>query len=190
MNGSEGPLVLEKLPEPEEALRFEALLCRQDLGHREDRSGYLTRLRKITAPGGQIVVSEIVPRLSTRLSALAGPRIPEALKTALESAETALFDDSRRPLTGWTEEMLTRELVDSGFSLISRELVPFSEKVRLSPAALERWLDPAQGGYGAELKPLLNQDELTRLTRLLTEELCSREIPWERQIVLIRGALT
>ncbi len=190
MNGSEGPLVLEKLPEPEEALRFEALLCRQDLGHREDRSGYLTRLRKITAPGGQIVVSEIVPRLSTRLSALAGPRIPEALKTALESAETALFDDSRRPLTGWTEEMLTRELVDSGFSLISRELVPFSEKVRLSPAALERWLDPAQGGYGAELKTLLNQDELTRLTRLLTEELCSREIPWERQIVLIRGALT
>ena len=86
--------------------------------------------------------------------------------------------------------MLTRELVDSGFSLISRELVPFSEKVRLSPAALERWLDPAQGGYGAELKTLLNQDELTRLTRLFTEELCSREIPWERQIVLIRGALT
>jgi len=189
MNRNEGPLVLEKLPEPEEELRFEALLCRQDLGHRENRREYLTRLRGITAPGGQIVVSEIVPRLSTRLSSLVRPGIPETLKTALESAEAALFQDPRRPLTGWTEEMLEEELGQSGFDILSRELIPLTEKVRLTPAALERWLDPSLGGYGTELKGLLAPEDRARLTRLLTEELCSREIPWERQIVLIRGRL-
>jgi putative ATPase len=189
MNRSEGPLILEKLPEPGEDLRFEALLCRQDLGHRENRQDYLTRLQRITAPGGQIVVSEIIPRLSTRLSSLVSPRIPGLFKTALESAEKALFEDPRRPLTGWTEEMLAEELRLSGYELISREMIPFTEKVRLSPAALERWLDPGQGGYGAEIKALLNPEDLARLVLLLNEDLCAREIPWERQILLLRGCL-
>ena len=190
MNRSEGPLVLEKLPDPGENLKFEALLCRQDLGHRENRQDYLTRLQGITAPGGQIVVSEIIPRLSTRLSSLVSPRVSDRFRTALTSAEAALFEDPRRPLTGWTEEMLAEDLRLAGYELISREMIPFTEKVRLSPAALERWLDPQQGGYGTEIKALLNPEDLTRLVLLLNEDLCAREILWERQILLLRGCLT
>jgi hypothetical protein len=117
------------------------------------------------------------------------PRIPGLFKTALESAEKALFEDPRRPLTGWTEEMLAEGLRLSGYELISREMIPFTEKVRLSPAALERWLDPVQGGYGAEIKALLNPEDLARLVLLLNEDLCAREILWERQILLLRGCL-
>lgn len=187
MNREEQPEILTALPAPDEGLRFEEILCRQNLGHRENRSGYLVQLAALAAAGGELSLGEVIPRRSTRLSGLTSPGFPPSLLEALVEAEKRLFDSPHRARTGWNEEILADEVEGAGFSLLSRELIPHREQVRLTPQGIRRWLDPAGGGYGAELSILLSPEELAEAARRLEEELGGREMPWERWSLYIHA---
>lgn len=176
----EQPRILNALPGADGELRFEKILCRQDLGHRKDRPERLASLWALTLPGTELSLGEVVPRRSPRLSEFLPPSFSSPLRKALEETEERLFDDPARSRTGWTEESLALEVEKAGFSLLARELIPQEGQARLTEGELRRWLNPTGGAYGAELAKLLSPPELTELVRLLEEALVNKELPWKR----------
>ena len=186
LKGEERPQILETLPEADGELRFEKILCRQDLGHRKDRREHLARLAALTLPGTELSLGEVVPRRSPRLSELLPPDFPRSHRKTLEETETRLFDDPARGRRGWTEELLAAEVEEAGFSILTRELIPQAGQARLTEGSIRRWLDPARGEYGAELEKAEACD-LTEMGRLLEEALADREFPWNRWSLYIHA---
>jgi len=183
---TEGPQILKELPLPglgeSGDLRFEHILSRQDVGHRKNRTAWLEKLSGLIVPQGSLSLSEIIPRGSTRLSSLLGSSFPPSFLKAMEQAESALFDDPSRPITGWTEEILEKEVEEGGFQILKKEIIPHVETVRLTTNDIQAWIAP-RSAYGQELVQILAKDEITPFSDALIKALGEKEVPWERVIL-------
>ncbi|MBI9102035.1 MAG: AAA family ATPase [Spirochaetales bacterium] len=188
LSPAERPVIINSL-EGEPGLKFEKLIGRQLLSASMEKLKTLHEFTEKLSPGGIISLAEIVPKYSPRLSDLiqylnpAEDVLSARQKKALRAAETALYDNEERPLTGWSEETLKKEIENSHYELLKWEVQFFTETAILPEEVLRSWLSPDKGGYGGELKEHLGKEELSELTDLICRKLTKIELPWKRGIL-------
>ncbi len=175
---------------PEDGIAYERIIGMNVLTRTEDKRSYLEHIKALTSPGGSIVLSEVIPSESTRLTEILTEGIftPKEWQALLE-AENEIYNSGRTPLTGWTAEDLKNHFHEAGFSQVELEKREYMQKRLITEAEINRWFSPSHSvyGYGDYLSEQLGAPSLEALRKKVTDALSGKEVPWKLRVCPLRA---
>lgn len=164
-----------------EALRFEIILVR-DLFLKENRTPEtVLLLRQKAADGAQLLLSQILPQCSTRLSERLSPRLtPPDLLARMKEAENAVYTDSANPLLTLSEEALAALFTENGWQVTHREERQTSGFRFVPKERVEAWFAP-DGIYGRRLET----EAAAALKQLCLNQIAGKNHPWQQKLFVL-----
>ena len=163
-------------------LRFDKILGINTLTRLEESHSLLSALHTAAAVNGMLILSEIIPRASTRLSSLIPPS-HSSLQQLLLDGEQAIYTGSDNPLINWDADQLTAALEEHGFSILSAASETAEERRLITPADIDRWM---QRLYLPAITAIRGDDpDLSALTAEIARILCNSPVSWQTTSLLI-----
>jgi len=171
--------------QPERKHSFEFVIGKNVSTRGQDKPGFFRSISQLLVSGGTLVLSEIVPCRSQRLSTLLNPvsenqTDQEALELLL-AAEERLYLDPDHPLLNWDVEDLTSSLKEAGFDNVHAELLPLEEQRLIRPQDIDRWLGAGRDfpTIGTHLSSLAEGELIEKIKNILKTRLSDTPIHWE-----------
>ncbi|MBN2617511.1 MAG: hypothetical protein JXR64_04290, partial [Spirochaetales bacterium] len=128
---------------------------------------------------GVLVVSQVYPRNSTRISSLITNK---DFKEILLEIENIVFNSKANPLTSWSETDLEQKISTSGFSNIKKLGIRQKETRVIKKEHIDSWFN---GNFGEAIEQLNKNEVKDELIEYLKENICEKEISWESEQLII-----
>jgi putative ATPase len=184
------PRLLEALLADDPDLRFDAVVGHNALVDvdADEAVAIAAAVAARLAPGGRVVVADVVPRRTQRLHRLVDlAPLGADLAGRARAAEEAIYEDRDDPLVAW--DVADRLAAWRRAGLDARaELVPFPREVRVDGALLHRWFAPSEGprpSYGDFLARGLTAAEVAVVRARFERALLGETVAWEGTIALV-----
>ncbi len=156
------------------SILFDKIVGINTLTRLDESFSLLSAMQDVVDDGGMLILSEIIPRASTRLSSLI-PGSHSTLKQLLLDGEEVIYTGSDNPLINWDDEQLIEALEQHGFSILSAARETATEKRLITPEDIGRWIQklylPAiSASRGVESEHSAISAEIARI-------LCHKPVP-------------
>lgn len=180
-------------------IHFDAVIGRNTLTRNVNRPAYLRQIRKISANKGRIILAEIIPFESTRLSSLVSSMMDrhshsetvnnESIDLLID-AEKIIFKSEDNLMTNWNEKDLINWLKEAGYKNTRSEKKVYHEHRLITEKDIKNWFDPAKSsfGYGTALAGITENSKIDSLQSLLIKYLTEKNLDWESTICFITGS--
>jgi putative ATPase len=171
------------------AVRFDVVVGRNALTQVGDKAAAFKVLADSLAPGGRLVLAEVVPSLAQRLYRLIDlSELDADLRDRLIAAEETIYGDTADPLVNWNAETLTAAARGAGLERVVAEQETQSDCRRLTAAHLARWFpeaNPVSGRppYSRRLERFLSATEIEQVRTLFARRLQDRDVDWRSTVV-------
>jgi putative ATPase len=165
------------------AVRFDAVVGRNVLTRRPDKSAVLEMAVNLLRPGGALSLAEAIPGRAQRLTALLDLEPLSAdLTERVRAAEAAIYTDPADPMVNWDAEDLLELCRGTGLEVVQAECQEETAERRVSPAELARWFAQEGGGgrpsYAEHLLSAISPAELDQVQALYEGQLGEQIVPW------------
>jgi putative ATPase len=170
--------------------QFDYFLGRNVLTRESDKKAALTILFNLLTGIGELLLSEVVPSMSQRLSGLIKP---DDLNTDLlhryRTAEDDVFAAAKNPLVNWGPGDIEKCCLAAGFDSTTIDLQKLTEKRIMNSANIEMWFDTSAGdeNYGSVIAQTLTVEEIENIKTLLLRHVTNREIYWEITVLFLKA---
>ncbi|WP_052078572.1 AAA family ATPase [Spirochaeta lutea] len=177
-------------------LHFDGILSRGEIGFLLTNQGYsqgvqrLSLLKEILSPQGKIILVELIPRESQRLSGLLHQiNAPEEAIHRVEQVESILYA-SGMPSLGWDGETLSALAHEAGLQVAASETLTIPGDRRINSQDILGWFGSPEGqtpGYSPfyeAASTVLPKEEVHRLSTL-SQNLQGRRVSWKRIYSLV-----
>jgi putative ATPase len=179
-------------PSDRPAVRFDVVVGRNALTGRPDKTALLATIANLLAPGGRVVLTEVVPRHGQRLYRLIDlAELADDLRQRLIAAEEAIYADGNDPWVNWDGETLRNAAAAAGLERAEVNLESYTDRQRVTTAHLTRWFPPpgtpasARPSYAHRLATHLSADEIEQVRASFERQLRDREVDWGTVIVYL-----
>ena len=168
-----------------DGITYERIIGMNVLTREKDKRSYLKHIKELTSPGGIVVLSEVIPSKSTRLTELLMENLftTKEWETLLE-AENEIYNSARTPLTGCTAEDLKNYFIEAGFSQVEIGNREYLQKRLITKGEISRWFSPSSSvyGYGDYLSEKMGAPSLDIIRKKVSESLSGKEVPWKLRV--------
>jgi putative ATPase len=174
-----------------EKARFDAIVGRNILTKENNKQELIVRVLNFLRPGGVLALAEIVPSESQRLSALCGQWDLEQLaKNALQSAESALFNDPDDPMVSWNAASLEKELSGIHGAAVAVSLHCETPARRISPAEIGFWFRTTDKkgrlSLGDRIVDIAGEKTLSSISSLFHRRIDFQEVLWKSATAFVK----
>lgn len=173
-------------------IQFDRLYFRDIFSTQESIAAFAESLQKVLdlkqlSKGWKCVIAQRLPGQGQRLSDLllnqwfhgqAGDNT-DVIKR-MKDAEESFFCDNSNPRFAWTQETVAQLLGEQGN--VSWNIQTTTEKRRVTPQEIERWLDIEHSAYGSHLAKEFSLEETRRIQSLLIEASEKKIFNWRTQM--------
>ena len=164
-------------------LRFDALVGRNVLTRRPDKSALLALAAGLLVPGGRLSLAEVVPRHTQRLHALVPlDGLNADLAERVRRAEERIYTDPADPMVDWDVDDLAAACPAVGLEIISTETQEEVVERRIRKVDLERWFatesPDGRPSYAEHLLRMVTPAELAQVHALYASQLADQAVRW------------
>ncbi len=170
---------------PPGGAEFERIIGKDVLTRTAGKKACLKKIRSLMTPEGTVVLSEIIPSRSKRLSSLMEESGVSGEKlTILKIAENEIYRKDEESLTGWDGSDIEKLFEDAGFSDVAKETRLYTVKKIITEKAVESWFNPElkEKSYGKIIMEKEGHKTLKNLLEITRETLAGREIDWTQTV--------
>lgn len=157
-------------------MQYELITAKNIFTKSSEQQDTLDRLLPLLKEEGQLILSQIIPCRSTRISEF----FKDEDQNLLKEAEKLIYSEETNPLINWDEESLSALLESRGLKTEKTEKVVTSEKRVILTDNITAWFSPT-GSYGRALSALCDQESTNALIQRVRETLQNREVLWESE---------
>jgi putative ATPase len=188
-------LLAEADPGQGPGLTFDVVLGRNVFTQLSPKSETAQTLAALLKPGGRLVLAEIIPRHTQRLSQLIDWPAPTAdLAERVRAAEEAIYQDPLDPMVNWDGPDLKTLLDQAGLVRVESIVETMTSQVQINPDQIERWFAPPSPDQRLTFAQHLQRPaaaagvsaaELTTLKRIFEQQLLGQVVPWQSTITYV-----
>ncbi len=187
------PDLIAQQVEQTEEIKFDLIIGRNCLTRLPDKTAAIQTLLELLKSGSQLVLAEVVPRYTQRLSQLIDfSAMSEDLAQRIQLAEEAIYQNDEDSMVNWSEIELTNILTDIRASA-EVNLDTSEAQLRISQDQIDRWFTiESASGRPTFAQHLLNHseaqltpDELGQLKARFEHQLLGQVVPWQSTIAYV-----
>ena len=160
-------------------MNFEILILKNRLTMYSKNRDLLKDASRYIKSEGKIVICQVLPSESTRLSHLI---TDTENKEILEEIEEIIFSNPENPLTNWSKDDLIKSIEELGFKNITTTTLVLEERRVIKKDNIDSWFG---GEFGLALDKLGKDSLKENLVIRLKENIAEKEIKWiSRHLIL------
>ncbi len=164
---------------PETLVTFEIVILKNRFTNFSANKNFLATVNQYIKNDGYLVITQILPSESTRLSHLAEDI---KIKTVLEEIELLVYKESTNPLTNWNREDLVTEIETHGYKITETKEIKLNELRVIKKENINQWFN---GELLKALEKIDKLDEKDRIVEYLNTHIAEREIEWTTTHLII-----
>jgi len=166
---------------PDTEVSFEVLILKNRLTYFDKNKDLISKLLKYIKKDGNLVLTQVIPRESTRLSNIVNNR---ELKEILLNIEGVIFNKESNPLTNWDSKTVINHVKDLGFTDIESEIIDTTELRVIKKENIDTWFN---GEFGDVLNELNISETKESVVDKLKSLISEKEIPWTSRHIILRA---
>ena len=170
---------------PPEGITYERIVGMNVLTRIKNKTAFLQKLKKLLSEEGIIVLSEVIPSASTRLTELLSKdKFEDSQWSALLKAEEGIYISGKNPITGWTEKDIEKSFEEAGFSIVEMEKKEYTQTRHITEEDITKWFSPSASGYGYGdyLREGLSPKNFANTREKIIQSLAGKEVPWKQRV--------
>ena len=185
------PRLIGEAAKSEEPLHFDVLIGRNVLTHLADKAAAVQTINTLLKSGGRLVLAEIVPRHTQRLSRLVDlSSLGDAPAERVAAAEEMIYADSTDPMVNWDAADLSALLKNAGFANVEVKLDTLTSDRHIGAGQIRRWFaaepQPERVTFAQHLQRQgVGMEELSRLKQLFEQQLQEQVVAWQSTIAYV-----
>ncbi len=171
--------VVGKLPETD--VEFEVVIIKNRLTMFNKNKNILKNVTNYIKTEGEIIISQVLPSESTRLSHLISDN---EIKFLMEEIEDIIFTNTENPLTNWSKEDLIKEMEELGYNDVTNTTLILEERRVIKKDNIDVWFE---GEFGLAINRLGKDSLKENLIIKLKEYIAEKEIKWLSRHLILKG---
>ncbi len=174
---------------------FDVIIGRNVLTHLVDKTAAAQTIKKLSKPGGRLVLAEIVPRHTQRLHKLVDlSSLADDLIQRIVAAEEAIYTNATDPMVNWDVDDLSAIFEKAGYANIEIRTETLTSERHLEANQIQRWFTQETPGNRPTFAQHLlkktpeagvTKTELEALKRVFEQQLLGQVVSWQSMIAYV-----